>query len=68
MDTYNAVGASSKSYEALKECLLDPPKLVDIDVGAWLATGNKSMESFDTTLSGSPALKDSTWSWTLTAE
>jgi hypothetical protein len=68
LDTYNAVGASSKSYEALKECPPDPPQLVDIDVGAWLVTGNKSMESFDTTLSGSLALKDSTWSWNLTAD
>jgi hypothetical protein len=68
LDTYNAVGASSKSYEALKECPPDPPKLVDIDVGAWLATGNKNMDSIDTTLNDSLSIKDSTWSWNLTAD
>jgi hypothetical protein len=68
LDSYNAVGASSQTYEALKECKPDPPVVVDLDVAAWLTTGDFSMDSADTTLTGSLPLQGDTWSWNLTAE
>ena len=68
LNSYNAHAASSETYEALKECMPDPPEVVNLDVAAWLTTGDFSMDSTDTTLSGSLPLEGDTFSWNLTAD
>jgi len=68
LDSYNGTAASTQTFEALKECTPDPPVVVNLDVAAWLATGNFNMDPADTTLRGSLPLQGDTWSWNLTAE